>query len=79
MGILVRLHLLLLSKESPLGIEAAKDYVVNTVTAEPADEGAKLSWTNETSVGVNLIVSYVDKNEKKQIVTIVLPEQEFIL
>lgn len=57
-------------KGSPLGIEAAKDYVVNTVTAEPADEGAKLSWTNETSVGVNLIVSYVDKNEKKQIVTI---------
>ena len=54
-------------KGSPLGIEAAKDYVVNTVTAEPADEGAKLSWTNETSVGVNLIVSYVDKNEKKQI------------
>lgn len=54
----------------PLGIEQAKDYVIETVEMEPADDGAKVIWTNETAVGVNLIVTYIDKNNVNQEVTI---------
>lgn len=57
-------------KGVPRGIEEAKDYVIGTVEMESANNGAKLSWTNETAVGVNLIVTYSDKNNVNQEVTI---------
>lgn len=57
-------------KGVPLGIEKAKDYVIETVEMESASDGAKVSWTNETFVGVDLIVSYLDKKNVKQEVTI---------
>ena len=57
-------------KGTPRGIEEAKDYVIGTLVVEPANGGAKISWTNETAVGVDLIVSYPDKNQVNQEVTI---------
>ena len=57
-------------KGVPQGIEEAKDYVIETVEMEPASGGAKIFWTNETFVGVDLIASYLDKNNVKQEVTI---------
>lgn len=57
-------------KGVPLGIEEAKDYVIETVEMESASDGAKVSWINETFVGVDLIVSYLDKKNVKQEVKI---------
>lgn len=57
-------------KGIPLSTEQAKDYIIETVEMEPADGGAKVSWTNETAVGVTLIVTYLDKNGVKREVTI---------
>ncbi|MBC8618633.1 DUF4959 domain-containing protein [Parabacteroides faecis] len=57
-------------KGIPLGIEKAKDYVIETVGIESASGGAKITWTNETFVGVDLIVSYLDKKNVEQVVTI---------
>lgn len=57
-------------KGVPQGVEQAKDYVIETVDMEPANEGAKITWTNETAVGVDLIVNYTDKKNVSQQVII---------
>ena len=53
----------------PKSTEAAKDYIITTVKATPAVQGAEVSWTNETGVANSVIVEYADskgvKKEKK--------------
>ena len=51
-------------KGVPLDIKTAKDYVMSTIVVEPASSGADISWTNETGVGVDLIVQFVDRYGK---------------
>ena len=54
---------------TPKSTEAAKDYIVTTVKAASAVQGAEVSWTNETGVENYLIVSFLDgkgvRKEKK--------------
>lgn len=45
---------------APLSTEAAKDYVVSTIQAIPAVQGAVISWKNETGVQVWVKASFND-------------------
>ena len=53
-------------KGIPKDKSEAKDYVISTVNVEPISEGATVSWTNETNVGVELVLNYIDKTHKEQ-------------
>ena len=54
---------------TPLGIAAAKDYVLGTVKIEPANNAAMMTWENFSGVGVTLIVTYKNsKGEDKKLV-----------
>lgn len=55
---------------TPSSTTEAKDYVIKTVTVETATSGAKVSWVNETGVGVTLTASYTDYKQRKQVVQI---------
>jgi len=45
---------------TPEDISEAKDYVIGTVKANSADEGASVQWTNESGIDVKLIITYTD-------------------
>lgn len=53
-------------KGKPLSIEKAKDYVIEAIEIEAFEDGAKILWTNETAVGVDLVVTYIDRNNISQ-------------
>lgn len=55
---------------TPQGRESAMDYVIETVTMEGASSAAQIAWTNESGVGVNLIVTYTDYKDVEQTETI---------
>lgn len=57
-------------KGTPLDIEEAKDYVMETVIVEPATVGAAISWTNETGVPVSITATYKDRKNVQQTVKI---------
>lgn len=44
---------------APQEKSAAKDYVISSVTAEPGENSAIISWTNITGVPVNLNITYL--------------------
>lgn len=45
---------------TPLDISGAADYVMESVAFEPTDSGARLSWVNETEIGVLLHLYYIN-------------------
>lgn len=45
---------------TPLDISGAADYVMESVAFEPTEAGARLSWVNDTEVGVWLYLSYIN-------------------
>ncbi|MDE6858361.1 MAG: DUF4959 domain-containing protein, partial [Alistipes sp.] len=45
---------------TPLDISGAAEYVMESVAFEPTEAGARLSWVNETEIGVLLHLSYIN-------------------
>lgn len=55
---------------TPEATSTAKDYVMGTIDVVPAADAFLVSWTNISGVGVNILVSYKDKDGKSQSLTI---------
>lgn len=58
-----------LASAAPQSGEAAKEYILSTVTVGSDVESAIINWKNEISATMNLVVEYVDKYGKSQSVT----------
>ncbi|MDP4201080.1 MAG: discoidin domain-containing protein [Bacteroidota bacterium] len=52
---------------TPLSTDAAKDYILTTIKAVPAFEGAEVSWTNETGVENYVNISFTDGQGVNQV------------
>jgi hypothetical protein len=50
---------------TPESLSNAKDYVLSTVKFTGNDSGCLVSWTNDTGVSVNLVITYVGMDDKQ--------------